>query len=54
MVELELSIGSSLLTATGRRRSPQKKTGAVEHPKVFDHAGLLANEPPGQAGLPFI
>ena len=31
-----------------------KKTGVVEHPKVFDHAGLLANEPPGRAGLPFI
>ncbi len=25
----------------------------MEHPKVFDHAGLLANEPPGKAGLPF-
>jgi hypothetical protein len=31
-----------------------KKTGVVEHPEVFDHAGLLVNEPPGKAGLPFI
>ena len=22
--------------------------------EVFDHVGLLVNEPPGQAGLPFI
>ena len=32
----------------------EKKTGVVEYPQVFDHAGLLVNEPPGQAGLPFI
>jgi hypothetical protein len=31
-----------------------KKTGVVAHPKVFDHVGLLVNEPPGTAGLPFI
>ena len=31
-----------------------KKAGVVEHPEVFDNAGLLANEPPGTAGLPFI
>jgi hypothetical protein len=24
-----------------------KKTGVIEHLRVFDHAGLLANEPPG-------
>jgi hypothetical protein len=23
----------------------------AEHPKVFDHVGLLTNEPPGTAGL---
>jgi hypothetical protein len=34
--------------------SGRKKTGVVEHPRVFDHAGLLVNEPPGIAGLPFI
>jgi hypothetical protein len=26
----------------------------VEFPEVFDHAGLLVNEPPDKAGLPFI
>jgi hypothetical protein len=25
-----------------------KKTDVVEHPKVFDHVGLLVNEPPGE------
>jgi hypothetical protein len=34
---------------------PQKKTGVVEYLQAFDHAGLLANEPPGvDPGLPFI
>ena len=31
-----------------------KKADVAEHPEVFDHVGLLVNEPPGQAGLPFI
>ncbi len=31
-----------------------KKTGVVEHPKAFDHVGLLVNEPPGTAELLFI
>jgi hypothetical protein len=26
----------------------------AEHSGVFDHVGLLSNEPPGTAGLPFI
>jgi len=26
----------------------------MEHLAVFDHVGLLVNEPPGTAGLPFI
>jgi len=34
----------------GRRK---KKAGVVEHLGVFDHVGLLVNEPPGTAGLPF-
>jgi hypothetical protein len=33
---------------------PQKKADVVEHPEVFDHIGLLFDEPPGTAGLPFI
>jgi len=32
----------------------QKKAGVVEHPRVFNHAGLLSNELPGTAGQPFI
>jgi hypothetical protein len=39
----------SSLFATGN-----KKAEVVEHPEVFDHVGLLINEPPGTAGLPFI
>jgi hypothetical protein len=31
----------------------KKKADVVEHPKVIDHVGLLVNEPPGIAGLPF-
>jgi len=31
-----------------------EKTDVTEHLKAFDHAGLLVNEPPGTAGLPFI
>jgi hypothetical protein len=31
----------------------EKKTDVVEHPKVANHIGLLVNEPPGIAELPF-
>jgi len=31
-----------------------KKADVVENPEVFDHVGLLVNELPGTAGLPFI
>jgi hypothetical protein len=31
-----------------------KKANVAEHPEVFDHIGLLFNEPPGMAGLFFI
>jgi len=30
-----------------------KKADVVEHPEVFDHVGLLVNQPPGTAELPF-
>jgi hypothetical protein len=30
-----------------------KKADVAEHPKVFDHVGLLVNEPPGETGLLF-
>jgi hypothetical protein len=32
----------------------KKKADVVEHPRVFDHVGLLVIEPPGKAGLLFI
>jgi hypothetical protein len=31
----------------------QQKTDVAEHPEVFRHIGLLFNEPPGSARLPF-
>ena len=36
------------------RHRKRKKTDVVAHPQVFDHVGLLFNEPPGTAGLPLI
>jgi hypothetical protein len=35
-------------------RTKQKKADVVEHFEMFDHVGLLVNEPPGAAELPFI
>jgi hypothetical protein len=38
-----------------RLLSPEtKKADVAEHPKVFDHVGLLTNEPPGTTELLFI
>jgi hypothetical protein len=31
-----------------------KKADVAEHPRVFDHVGLLVNEPSSDAGVPFI
>jgi hypothetical protein len=40
---------------TKRLLSPgTKKADVAEHPEVFDHVGLLFNEPPGRAELLFI
>ena len=36
------------------RQRKQKKAGVVKYPEAFDHVGLLFNEPPGTAELPFI
>jgi hypothetical protein len=36
------------------RAAETKKADVVEHPAVFDHVGLLVNEPPSTAGLPLI
>jgi hypothetical protein len=35
-------------------KAANKKTDVEKHPEAFDHVGLLVNEPPGPAGLPFI
>jgi hypothetical protein len=43
-----------LVVATFSRRRKRKKADVMEHPKAFDHVGLLVNKPPGTAGLPFI
>jgi hypothetical protein len=32
----------------------KKKADVVESPQGFDHVGLLLDEPPGPAGLPFV
>jgi hypothetical protein len=42
---------------TSRRltlKQNHKKADVVKHPKEFDHAGLLVNEPPATGGLLFI
>jgi hypothetical protein len=53
-VESDLSVSWFLVSVFIRCQRKQKKAGVVEHPEVFHHAGLLANEPPGHAGLLFI
>jgi hypothetical protein len=47
--------GSSHSTAIARKLlAKNKKADVVERPEAFDHVGLLVNEPPGTAELPFI
>jgi hypothetical protein len=50
------SPSGSLLVTAGRPAPlrANKKADVVEHREVFDHVGLLVNEPPGRAGLPFV
>jgi hypothetical protein len=43
-------MGSFLLP----RQRKRKKADVAEHSEVPRHVGLLVNEPPGLAGLPFI
>jgi len=31
-----------------------KKTAVTEHREGFDHVGILFNQPPGKAEMPFI
>jgi len=51
MVELNLFIGFLPVLLTGEAKT---QTDVAEHPKAFDHVGLLVNELSGTAGLPFI
>jgi hypothetical protein len=53
MVDLDSFIALSLMVATASRHRGRKKAGMAEHHWVLDHDGLLVNEPPGPAGLPF-
>jgi hypothetical protein len=41
-------------TSASDKGQGTKKADVAEHPEVFHHVGLLINEPPGTAGLPFI
>src|SRR6185312_11346057 len=55
MLESFLAIGLSPVAYGCPARPQAKKMPAWSNTsKVFDHAGLLVNEPPGEAGLPFI
>src|SRR5690349_16157126 len=53
MVAFNLFMGLVPPVATVPGDAERKKTGVVEHSKVFDHAGILDNGPPGTAGLSF-
>jgi hypothetical protein len=46
-----LGHGSSVRTVRAKKT---KKADVAEHPEVFNHVGLLTNEPLGIAGLLFI
>jgi hypothetical protein len=50
--------GAAASAASGRQdactTTRTKKADVAEHPKVFDHVGLLSNEPPKTPGLLFI
>jgi len=44
-----------LLDLGGRSPLPQtKKADVAKHPQMLNHVGLLFDEPPGVAGLPFV
>jgi hypothetical protein len=52
-MSLHLSVKEPFVRTTPRL-TRTKKADVAEHPEVFDHVGLLINEPPGRAGLLFI
>jgi hypothetical protein len=43
-----------LVVAANSAAPETKKADVLKHPKVFHHAGLLVNQPPGTAELLFI
>jgi hypothetical protein len=52
---VSLDGGVPFRSRASHEQSPSnKKTDMVEHPQVFDHAGLLFNAPPGLAELRLI
>jgi hypothetical protein len=54
MVESDFALGLVLVdTAVSPHREQEKPTW-WDTLKAFHHVGLLVNEPPGPAGLPFI
>ena len=54
MVGLVWSIAITSSRLRPSRTAANKKADVVEHPEVFDHVGLLGNEPPDPVGLPFL
>ena len=54
MLGSRFSFGFPFLVAGGAATLKTKKADVTEHPKAFDHVGLLFNEPPGAAKLLFI
>jgi hypothetical protein len=53
-VEWDLSIGSPPDEVRSTVSNAKKKPAWWNTPEVFDHAGLLVNEPPAAGELPFI
>jgi hypothetical protein len=49
-----LVFGSVLCSCACRPLPKTKKADVAEHQEVFDHVGLLTNEPPGSAEFLFI
>jgi hypothetical protein len=46
-------VALSLLLSPSCSNAETKKAGVAEHPEVFDHAGLLLNEPSRDAEMLF-
>jgi hypothetical protein len=44
----------SCSTVPRQTATETKKADVLNHPKVFQHVGLLVNQPPGMAGLPLV